>query len=256
MNRKSRIFLHRLAALLFFVCILFSQHSYSAFVPSATHPAQVKNTVNPENIWLKMAFMSNKDIEKAIGKKLSFREKIGIILLKRNIRKNYRSYLKNQQFLNDECFTMYLKNGDVIEVKLLQISPNEIKYQRCNKPGDPEIIISKADVFSIKDKSGEIIYSSQNESWKKGPIPDTRRVESLSLTSGILGIGSLTVGLLFGPIGLAAGITAFVLGLVSLRKYRNNNNARGQGWAITGVVAGGLWLLFGLFILVALATWW
>jgi hypothetical protein len=211
--------------------------------------------VNPENTWLKLAFMSNKDIEKALGRKLSFRQKLGIIFLKKQIRKTYRAHLKVQYFSPDECFTMYLKNGDVLEVKLLQITPTEIKYQRCNKPGDPEIIISKSDVFSIKDKAGEVIYSAKNESWRAGSNADTRRVEGLSLASGILGIGSLTIGLFIWPVGMAAGITAFVLGLISLRGFRNNREARGQGWAITGIVAGGLWSILGILLLFSLVNW-
>lgn len=255
MKRKFTIYLNGIAALLLLVCMFCSTNSYSAFVPANRQPAHIKPTVKPENAWLKLAFMSNRDIERMIGRKLSFKEKISLIVLKRNIRKNYKNTLNIQPILTNDCFTMYLKNGEVLEVKLLQITPTEVKYQRCNKPGDPEIIISKSDIFSIKDKAGEVIYSSRNEDWKRGEKPDTRKVEGLSLASGILGIGSLTIGLFIWPLGMAAGITGLILGLISLKGYRNNREARGQGWAITGIVAGGLWSILGILILLSLVNW-
>lgn len=256
MLKKSNRRFHGFTAFFVVACIVLSMQSYGAFVPATPSPAQEKQELTLKNTWLQLALLRTEDMEAALGKKLSFREKIALQVLRKKSRKKFNSYMANNPSSSDECFTMYLKNGDVLEVKLLQITQNEIKYQRCNKPGDPEIIISKSDVFSIKDKAGELIYSLKNESWKKDAPLDTRRIESLSLTSGIVGIGSVTLGLLFGPLGLAAGITAFILGLVSLKRYKNNKEARGQGWAITGVVTGGLWLLFTLLVLVALAAYW
>jgi hypothetical protein len=256
MFMKSNRCFHPITAIFVVACIALSLQGYGAFVPATPSPAHEKQERIQKNMWLQLALMRTEDMEAALGKKLSFREKIALLHLRKKSQKQFNQYIASAETLDDDCFTMYLKNGEVLEVKLIQINQKEIKYQRCNKPGDPEIIISKSEVFSIKDKSGELIYSLKNESWKKDAPMDTQRIESLSLASGIVGIGSVTLGLLYGPLGLAAGITAFILGLISLKRYRSSKEARGEGWAITGVVTGGLWLLFTFLVLVALAALW
>lgn len=55
-----------------------------------------------------------------------------------------------------------LKDGSVIEAKVTEITPTEIKYKRFNHLTGPVIVISKADVLSIRYENGttEIINSS------------------------------------------------------------------------------------------------
>jgi hypothetical protein len=255
MRKLSTKFFQVVASVLFFVLIVCIPKGYSAFIP-AENSKEAIHAQSLENPYLTIALMSNKEIESLMGKKLTLKEKLGLYFLRKEIRKNNKRNLRKVVSLDDECFTMYLKSGDILEVKLIQITPNEIKYQRCNKPGDPEIVIAKSDVFSIKDKSGDLIYSSKNESWKKGYGARTGPTDNLALVSGILGIASLTIGLLVWPLGLAAGLVAFILGLSALRRFRSNNEIRGEGWAITGVTAGGLWIFFGILILIALAAGW
>lgn len=47
------------------------------------------------------------------------------------------------------CFKIVLKNGDIIEVDISQIILIEVKYRRCGKLDDLEIVFSKGDVLSI-----------------------------------------------------------------------------------------------------------
>lgn len=258
MIKLSIRFFQILSAVLIFVFVLCIPNGYGARVPAEKNETsrQEVSAESMQEAYLKLTSMSNKEIESLIGKKLTIKEKLGLYLFRKEIKKSNKRNAKWVASFNDECFTIYLKNGDVLEVKLIQITPNEIKYQRCNKPGDPEIVIAKSDVFSIKDKSGDLIYSSKNESWKKGYGTRTGPTDNLAMVSGILGIASLTVGLLVWPLGLAAGLVAFILGLSALRRFRTNNEIRGEGWAITGVTAGGLWIFFGILVLIALAAGW
>lgn len=244
------------------VCILSAFFLWQPLVKAAFVPAnpvsQTKQRVDShtfETNPVSIVNLSNQEIERLTGKKLRLTEKIGLYLLRKEAAKQEKRLIKAVRQNPEDCFTMYLKNGDVLEVNVIQITPNEIKYRRCNKPGDPEIVISKNNVFNIKDKDGDTIFSSQTESWKKATGTRTGKTDSGALASGILGIASLTVGLIFWPIGLAAGIVAFVLGLSALRRFRNDNNITGEGWAITGVTAGGLWLFIGLLLLIALGLY-
>jgi hypothetical protein len=261
MNRKLPD--HKSSAL-FFVWLfiisftLFTPESYAAFVPSNEKVKSVKETKNeiPQDAYSFLAGLNNSEIEMLTGKRLTLREKAGLYFLRRQAGKNGSGKLQNPAGSEDKCFTMYLKNGDVLEVKLIQITPDEIKYKRCNKPDDPEIVIAKSDVFSLKDSNGEAIYSSKDESWKNGkPVADGA-TDKLALASGITGIAALTFGLLFWPLGLAAGIAAGIMGIMSMRRFNTNRKLRGEGWAIVGITAGGLWVFFGILVLIALAAGW
>jgi hypothetical protein len=245
-----------LAAIFFIGLNTSSPKAYAAFVPVSEKKAAQKE-VSPENIQdvqYRLAQMSNKEIENLTGKKLTLKEKLGLFLLRKQTKKESYGKIKLPDNWVDDCFTMYLKNGDVLEVKIIQIGTTEIKYQRCNKPGDPEILIAKSDVFNIKDSGGDVIFSSRDESWKRSQGSRSGGTESLALAAGITGIGSLTLGLLVWPIGLAAGIAAGIMGIVSMRRLNRNRNIRGEGWAITGITAGGLWLFIGLLVLIIVAS--
>lgn len=261
MNRKlTKSKLIGVYLLLIFLSSLTSlaPKTFAAFVP-ATEPVFSQKALSPGNdeaFLYVLTTMSNKDIEKLTGKKLTIKEKAGLFILRRKAIKNGRLHAKNMADWEDKCFSMYLKNGDVIEVKLIQISTSEIKYKRCNKPDDPEIIIAKTDVFTIKDSNGEAIYSSKDESWKNGNAAADGVTDKLALASGITGIVAVTLGLLFWPVGLPAAIAAGIMGIISLNRFKKNPKLRGEGWAITGIVAGGLWILFALLVLIAYASGW
>jgi hypothetical protein len=66
----------------------------------------------------------------------------------------------------------------------------------------------------------------------------------LSIGAGYCGL----VGLLFAPVA----VVGLVLGIYGLRDLKRHPEKRGRGRAITGIVLGGLVMLFWLFILV---TW-
>jgi hypothetical protein len=258
MMKNPIAFVQRAATALIFVCIFFASTESAAFVlrGEKDNTKREINALDMQEATLQLALMSNKEIEAITGKKLTFKEKAGLYFFRKQMKKQNSGYFKKISANNDKCFTMYLKNGDVIEVKLIQITTTEIKYQRCNKPGDPEIFIAKSDVFSIKDADGDVIYSSKDDSWKRGMGASNGETDGLALASGITGIAAVTLGLFLWPLGLAAGIAAGVMGIISLRRLKDNQNLKGEGWAITGIVAAGLWLIFGILILIALASGW
>lgn len=230
----------------------------AAYVPVSKQMMAGKVT-KPQNLadeYTAIARLSNKEIERLTGKKLTLKEKIGLFLLRKSEKKAREGRLNPVLNVNAECFTMYLKNGEVLEVNLIQINTNEIKYRRCNKPEDPEIIVDKADVFSIKDSKGESIYSSKDDKWTRRGSAANGRTDGLALAAGVTGIGAVTLGLFFFPLGLAAGLAAGIMGIVSMRRFRNNRKLRGEGWAITGIVAGSLWLLLTALVLIAIASIW
>lgn len=58
-----------------------------------------------------------------------------------------------------------LRDGNVIEAKVTEITPTEIKYKRFNNLNGPVIVISKTDVLSIRyeNKTTEVINQSPSQ---------------------------------------------------------------------------------------------
>ncbi len=236
----------------------FAPTAQAAFVPEEKKTVTIKkdNPQNAADFYFVLASLSNRELEALTGKKLTFKEKLSLKALRQQVRKKNLLPVTFPPEQMQKCFTMYLVNGDVIEVKLIQITTNEIKYQRCNKPDDPEIIIAKEDVFSIKDSEGDTIYSSKNEKWKKGYEVTDGATDKLALAAGIAGIAAITVGLFFWPVGLLGALAAGIMAPMALSRFKKNPNLRGKGWAITGLVASILWTFFVILAILVIAAGW
>ena len=55
---------------------------------------------------------------------------------------------------DDTCDMVLLRNGNIINVKILEINPTEVKYKNCNYQDGPLIIIDKNTVKSIAYNNG------------------------------------------------------------------------------------------------------
>ena len=66
---------------------------------------------------------------------------------------------------DEECDNLILRDGNEILVKIIEITPDLIKYKRCKKEDGPLISVSKEDVFMIKYNDGtkELIKLSKKE---------------------------------------------------------------------------------------------
>ena len=54
------------------------------------------------------------------------------------------------------CDQLVMRDGDLIDAKILAVGVNEIRYRRCRREDGPEYVVSKADVLSIRYASGDI----------------------------------------------------------------------------------------------------
>ena len=52
-----------------------------------------------------------------------------------------------------------LRDGNVIEARVLEISPSEIRYKRFNNLDDPTIVLPTANVVSIRYENGTLDFS-------------------------------------------------------------------------------------------------
>jgi len=92
-----------------------------------------------------------------------------------------------------------LINGNVIEAKVEEISPTEIKYRHFDNLNGPLIIINKSDVYSIKYENGvvDVINSPVNVEKIKGALPKS--------TTPLLDPKKLYFSLSFEPSGFLIG---------------------------------------------------
>ena len=119
------------------------------------------------------------------------------------------------------CDILVLKNGDEVKAKVLEISPIEIKYKKCNMPEGPLYVVKKSDVFMIKYANGtkEVIKSEAAESNNtptnnyNGPL----KMHSYSILAFVFSIlGFITYGLL--------SILAIIFANMAIKKIRQEPN--------------------------------
>ena len=133
-----------------------------------------------------------------------------------------------------KCDLLLLKNGEEISTKVLEITPTEVKYKRCDNLEGPTITISKSSIFSITYVNGsKEVMKVENSSNNKGTSNERSTGDKkvgLAIASLVLGI----VGFVFG-----GGLLALIFGAVQLSKIRKQPNIYGgKGMAITGLILG------------------
>lgn len=80
------------------------------------------------------------------------------------------------------------------------------------------------------------------------------KLDTISLLAGIFGILTLPL-LFFGVVGALTALAALILGIIGLGRTPRDGFRSGKGFAITGVVIGGLYyILFLLAILIIVAA--
>lgn len=48
------------------------------------------------------------------------------------------------------------KNGDAENVKVMEVSPTEIKFKKSSNPNGPTFIEKRSDIYSVKYENGEV----------------------------------------------------------------------------------------------------
>lgn len=151
---------------------------------------------------------------------------------------------------DEPCDKITFKNGDELNVKILEIAPFDIKYKKCDTPDGPSYIIKKSTVFMITYANGtkevfkaepEVKPSNNNNNSNNNKGPTIHEAAVISLVTSITGFV-----LFFGS------IPAIIFGGVALRKInREPQKYSGKGMATLGIVLGVLGVI-GKILLFAL----
>lgn len=193
---------------------------------------------------------------------LTFKERISHLALKRVLK---RAVKNNPEFgtmsvtdFFQGCSKIILKNGDLIEADITQITPTEIKYKRCGKSGDPEFIVNKSEVLSVKNADGETLYkadltqpvqSGASAVYNNGAqVPNNYNANNNNYYQKQEVTDPMAIWALVGS--LLIPILGIIFGIISLSRIsKNPQKYKGRGMAITALVISVVWIL-----LVAAAT--
>jgi hypothetical protein len=162
---------------------------------------------------------------------------------------------KLQVTAEDDCDNIIFKDGSELRVKILDRTPEEIKYKRCELPDGPVYTAKRSSIFMIKYANGtrEVFTteSRQPQSRSSSRYQQPQRVQPMAvmaLVFGILGIWPLT---------FIGSIVAVILGSIARNRIeRQPEKYKGEGMAIAGQVLGiviiSIFLVILLIFLVAL----
>lgn len=164
------------------------------------------------------------------------------------------------------------KNGDELQVKVLEIGLSEIKYKSFDNLEGPTYSVPKAEIFSIKYKNGakDVFTDNSQSSAIAGRTPQEMylkgRSDAADLYKGYksASTGTLIVGLLSPLIGLVPAIACSSttpkdsnLGFTNPEEFKNLDYQNGYKQNAKKIKSRKVWsnlgIAFGVNLLVVLA---
>ncbi|MDZ4680403.1 MAG: DUF4190 domain-containing protein [Saprospiraceae bacterium] len=213
--------------------------SVAAMAVNAPQTASESGKQPPKNLSMRQfSESSNAELEGLLGKKLSWKDRIVLKILKKKLRKAIQ---ENPAFgevpmgnhLLAPCSKITLHTGEIIEADVLQITATRVVYRRCGRPNTPEIDISKGDVVRIEGPDGELVFQDdgqddpqyQNMGYER---PETEEMAVWAFVCSLLGV-------VFFPLFIVGA----VLGAISLGRIRRNpGKYKGKGLALAALIIG------------------
>ncbi|MBC8265593.1 MAG: DUF4190 domain-containing protein [Flavobacteriales bacterium] len=131
-----------------------------------------------------------------------------------------------------ECDNIILKDGEEISAKIIEITPDLIKYKRCNNLDGPLFSINKSEVMMVRYSDGTKDIMKQNS--RNNEDDDYQRSQTGVNVFGIVSLSCAFLSLLF--LNLLFPICAIIFGAIGMsRKYKKKKL---KGLAISGMVLG------------------
>lgn len=199
---------------------------------------------------------SNAEMEALTGKKLSWKDRIVLKILKKRLKKAVQENPELGELPMDDrlfapCSKIKLHTGEVIEADILQITDTRVVYRRCGRPNAPEIDISKGDVASIESSDGKLIFQDvgQNDPLYRDTDyeqPESEKMAGWALVCSIL-------GLLFFPLFIVGAI----LGAISLGRIRRNPGRyrrKSKSMALAALIIGIAFVALLIFVIAIFAV--
>jgi hypothetical protein len=137
--------------------------------------------------------------------------------------------------------TLFRLSGESIGVKVLEITPLEIKYKLTSNLEGPTYTVLKSDVFMIEYANG-----SNDVFGVKSPTPKENAAKSDSLLlkeeRNLRGyVGGGTTGVVLGSVGLAVSVPFLIISLINIKSTGNApiiGSVFGTLMSVTALAAG------------------
>jgi hypothetical protein len=115
----------------------------------------------------------------------------------------------------EKCDNIILKDGKEISAKVLEVTPDLIKYKKCDNLDGPLFSINKSDVIMIRYSDGtkDIINGNNDSKLERG------RFDILGLLALVFAITALLTTIVYSWIFSSVALVLGVIGL--LQKNRN-----------------------------------
>ena len=112
----------------------------------------------------------------------------------------------------EECDNIILKNRNEISAKIIENTPDLVKYKKCAQLDGPMYTIYKSDILMLRYADGTKDIIRNNKKYKNQEYSEeNNRLSSLGFLSIMFGIYSwFVLGIVFAPLGIISGIFSLV----------------------------------------------
>ena len=113
----------------------------------------------------------------------------------------------------EECDNIILKDGNEISAKIIEITPDLVKYKKCGKPDGPMFTIYKSDILMLRYADGTKDIIRNNRKYKESlqEFQENNPSSALGFASIMFGLFSwFVLGIVFAPLGIIFGIISLV----------------------------------------------
>ena len=131
--------------------------------------------------------------------------------------------LDHHLLFKEPCANLFLRNGTEISCRILEITPDIIKYKKCSLNNSPEISIFKEEVLMIRYSNGD------KDIFEKTDDKSSNQNILLQDIFSVMSLLFAIIGLVYSPV--IFGIAAILFGLIG-------SNSRLNSLAIIGVIIG------------------
>ncbi len=180
-----------------------------------------------------------------LGRKLKAKEKIGLWILKRKLKRAQRRHpnlFADFQGVNDttKCSTIALKSGGKLQAHIIEISDSSVEFVRCNY--SDTLSLSKSDIEKITLYDGIKIYQNNTKYSYKKHKTIRKPSNNLGFVSIIFGFAALPLLFINIPLAIICAIMALFFGMMGINAYYTQT----KGFPVFGAIIG--------FLTIALAS--
>jgi hypothetical protein len=159
------------------------------------------------------------------------------------------------------CDTLIMRDETEIKVKVIEITPTEIKYKYCDNITGPTYVVYRYNVAHIKYANGrrEFFENKQLAKSDKELYPNSISEEEVRKGQIVKRLAKTSIG--FSPysfiplVGIPAGIIAIIFGIICLIKAGKDKSLRHyKVLAIIGITLGLLGLIGNIIFIGLLST--